>query len=378
MNKVIITEVSTKEQLKEFVRFPDRLYRECHQYVPALHSDQVSALTKSPSLEYCTRKMWLASNTEGKTTGRICAVINPRYNERYDKKCCRFGWFDCVDDYEVARELTDTAIKWAKSQGMNQIHGPLYYNTLGKQGMLVEGFQNIPQFNTLYNFPYYPEYMQRLGFEKECDWIQYKVHGYQLPERIDKLARVLMERYQLHFADIETIKKDKNLGRQFLRDYSDIFSRSVYNFIPFTDAEIEEELKLSVPMLKNECCAIIMDKDEHIAAFGICFPSISKALQKAHGRLFPCGWAYLLKAMNCHETENDTADMMLVGADAKWEGKGLTAVLHYHMSQKFAQTSFRYFISNPQIETNNAVNVWENYSDKELFMRRRCFIKDIK
>jgi len=378
MNKVRTIEVTTKCQVKEFVQFPDRLYRDCPQYVPALHSDQVHTLTKSASLEYCSRKLWLATDGEGHTVGRICAIINPRYNERYGKKCCRFGWFDCVEDINVAEALIGTAVNWAKVHGMKQIHGPLFYNTLGKQGMLIEGFENIPQFNTLYNFPYYPEFLQRLGFEKEVDWLQYKIHGYQLPERIDKLARVLLERYDLHFADIEDVKQDRKLGLKFIRDYSDIFSRSVYNFIPFTDAEIEEELRLSLPMLENECCALIMDKDNEIAAFGICFPSVSKALQKAKGRLFPFGWVHVLRAMNCKSEENDTADMMLVGATQKWEGKGLTALLHYHMSQKFAKTGFKYFISNPQIETNNAVNVWDNYSNKEPFMRRRCFIKDIQ
>lgn len=374
MGAASIEEVVTSGQLKEFVLFPDRLYRNCPQYVPALHSDQIRTLTKSASLEYCTQRLWLARNEAGETTGRICAVINPRYNARYGRKCCRFGWFDCIDDFSVAEALMQAAVQWAAEQGMSQIHGPLFYNTLGKQGMLVEGFGNVPQFNTLYNFPYYADFMQRLGFVKECDWIQYRIDGYRLPDRIDRLAEALMKRYDLHFADVETIKKDRELSRRFLRNYSDIFSRSVYNFIPFTDAEIEEELRASVPMLKNNCCSIIMDKDERIAAFGICFPSVSRAMQKARGSLFPFGWIHLLRALNCR---NDTADMMIIGSDGNWEGKGLTAVIHHDMSRKFAGTGFRYFISNPQIESNKAVNVWDNYPNKEMFMRRRCFIKDL-
>ena len=171
-----VKEVVSKRDLKRFVRFPDRLYRECPQYVPALHADQVRSLTRVSTLSYCSRKMWLV--LDGKeVAGRICAMVNPRYNERYGTRRARFGWFDTVDDFEVARLLLGTAEAWAREQGMDEIHGPLYYNTFGKQGMLIEGFDNIPPFNCLYNFPYYNDFVTRLGYGKECDWLQYRIDG---------------------------------------------------------------------------------------------------------------------------------------------------------------------------------------------------------
>ena len=133
-----IVEVTTRKDLRRFVEFPDRLYRDCPQYVPALHADQIKSLTKVSTLRYCTRKMWLAFRGN-EVVGRICGMVNPRYNELYNKKRARFGWFDTINDLEVARLLLGTAEAWAKEQGMDEIHGPLYYNTLGKQGMLVEG-----------------------------------------------------------------------------------------------------------------------------------------------------------------------------------------------------------------------------------------------
>jgi len=368
-----IIEVTSKKDLKRFVSFPDRLYRDCPQYVPALHSDQIHSLTKCASLKYCTHKLWLCEDDKGKVIGRISAIINPRYNTHYDKKCCRFGWFDVVEDFEVAKALIGVASDWAKEQGMTQIHGPLYYNTLGKQGMLVEGFENIPQFNTLYNYPYYVDFMERLGFAKECDWVQYIMYGWELPERLQRLSELLQQRYNLHFVNIEKLIRDPRKVRDFLQLYSDVFSGSVYNFIPFTEEEMQEEARDSISRLSDRYCTILMDEDNEIAGFGINFPSISKALQKAKGHLFPFGWFYLLKALYFH---NDTADLMINGTAPKWHGKGLSAVYHRESSVKFARIGVKYSISNPQIETNLAANVWANY-DSKLYMRRRCFIKDI-
>ena len=166
MSSYQIREVQSRKDLMRFVQFPDELYRGCPQYVPALHNDQVRSLTCVAPLKYCSHKLWLALDGD-RVVGRISGMINPRYNERYGKKRARFGWFDCIKDFEVARLLIGTAEAWAKEQGMDEIHGPLYYNTFGKQGMLVEGYDHVPPFNCLYNFPYYNDYVQELGYEKE-------------------------------------------------------------------------------------------------------------------------------------------------------------------------------------------------------------------
>ena len=203
-----IIEVNDAKDIIRFVRFPDNLYRGCPQYVPALHTQEVRNLTKDAALEYCVHKMWMALDG-GKVVGRICAMINPRYNERYGKKCVRFGWFDTIKDIKVARLLIETAEAWAKEQGMDTIHGPLYYNTLGKQGMLVEGYENIPPFNCLYNFPYYNDFMEQLGFEKECDWVQYKMvanHGVMMRPYV-------VERVQTASGTVLSSGKPRPLGQ---------------------------------------------------------------------------------------------------------------------------------------------------------------------
>ena len=303
-----IVEVLDRRGLRKFIKFPDELYRNCPQYVPALHSDQKKSLTKCASLSYCSRKLWLALDSGGKVVGRICGMINPRYNERFSKKRARFGWFDCIDDFEVARLLIGTAEKWAKAQGMTEIHGPLYYNTLGKQGMLVEGYENIPPFNCIYNYPYYNDFVTRLGFVKECDWVQYKMvadHG--VPDKTRRVAKIVQERYNLHFGSIDKLKKDPEQVRKFFKMYNDSFSEVVYNFIPFTKEEIDEEAKSVMSFISDKASCLLMDENDELVAFGISFPSISKALQKAKGHLFPFGWIHLLRALNNYETTSTRA-----------------------------------------------------------------------
>ena len=368
-----IIEVVSKRDLERFIRFPDILYKDCPQYVPALHSDQRKSLTDCASALYCNHKLWLALDGD-KVVGRIHGMINPRYNELYSKKRARFGWFDTVEDLEVARLLLSTAEKWAVENGMDEIHGPLYYNTLGKQGMLVEGFGNIPVFNTLYNFPYYNDFVTALGYEKECDWLEHKMAACQdIPEKMTRMAGLLMERYHLHEGNLDTLKKDKAQVRRFFEAYNESFASSVYNFVPFTPEEIEEEAAAFIPYLSNRTSVIIMDEEDNLAAFGITIPDISRALQKARGSLFPTGWIHILKALKTYEY----MDLMINGAVPRWQNTGISAILHSKMSERYRAIGAVWGLSNPQIENNSAVNVWAKYGDNELYMRRRCYIKKL-
>lgn len=374
MPEYVIREVTGRRDLKRFIRFPLDLYRDCKEYVPSLNMDQKHSLTKAPSLRYCKLKMWLAVDKAGKVAGRIAGMINPRYNELYGRKRARFGWFDVIEDFDAARLLFDTAMAWAASEGMEEIHGPLYYNTMGKQGMLVEGFDGTPPFNCLYNFPYYPEFMERLGFVKELDWIQYRVRANQgLPERMEQISQRMMSRYNLRVADIRKLKKDKELVMKFFRNYNESFA-GVPNFIPYDEYEIEEEARQSISLLSPETNCILMDQQGDIAGFGICFPSISEALKKARGRIFPFGWWWLLKAMRPKHIE--VLDLMLMGNAPKYQNTGISVIVHKTLAENFRRLGIDYAITNPQVETNTAVNVWDRY-EHEPFMRRRCYIRKI-
>jgi len=365
-----LVEATTKKDLKKFIKFPDELYKNCPQYVPALHSDQMKSLTTVSTARYCPHRMWMVTDGK-KVVGRICAMINPRYNERYGTRRARFGWFDTINDIKVAEMLIGKAEEWARENGMTEVHGPLYYNTLGKQGMLVEGFENIPPFNCYYNFPYYNDLVTALGYQKECDWLQYKMAADQeVPDKMKNIAKRLMERYNLVEGDIDRLKHDKALVRKFFEMYNDSFAGSVYNFVPFTDEEIEEEAQQTLGLLDKRLCCFLLDRDNEVAAFGISFPTISIALQKAKGSMFPFGWIHFLKALNNFET----LDLMINGAAPKWQNTGVSSVYHCLMADRYKACGAKWAIANPQIETNTAVNVWDRY-EHELYMRRRCYVK---
>ncbi len=374
MQKFVVKEVVTKKDLKRFITFVDKLYEGCEYFVPPLHKGQEYDLMKSPSLEYCRRKMWIVEDVSGQVVGRICAMINPRYNEKYDKKRVRFGWFDLINDIEVARLLIETAEAWAKENGMDEIHGPLFYNTLGRQGMLVDGFDKLAPFSCLYNYPYYVDLVQQLGFEKECDWLQYMMRADQDVEpRMKAIADRLMQRYKLRVADFDKLKKNEQTVKDFFRIYNESFDGRVYNFIPFTDAEIKAEMEQILPQLNSKLCCVLMDENDEVAAFGISIPCLSRAMQKAKGSMFPFGWYHVLKALRNYKN----VDLMINGAAPKWQNTGISAVFHGVMSEQFKAAGSEWALANPQIETNLAVNVWDRYESK-LWLRRRCWIKKIK
>lgn len=372
--KFTVREVAGRKDLMKFIRFPETLYRGCSQYVPPLHKGQEHELMHSAPLKYCRRRMWLAEDEAGNVAGRICAVINPRYNEKYGTRRVRFGWFDLIDDIDVAKALFSAAEEWAKENGMDEIHGPLYYNTLGRQGMLVEGFDKLAPFSCLYNHSYYVDIMQRMGFEKECDWVQYMMPADQgVDDRLKAISERLMEKHRLHVADFDALKKDRNMVRKFFKTYNECYDGTVYNFIPFTEEEIEEEIDQIMGQLDSRLCCVLMDEDDEVAAFGIAISSLSSAMQKARGSLFPFGWYHVLKAKN----DFTYLDLMLEGAAPKWQNTGISAVFHGMMARQFKECGAKWALANPQIETNTAVNVWGRY-EHEMWLRRRCWIKKIK
>ena len=374
MTRYTIREVQTKKDLRRFIKFPFELYKGCDQYVPPLIKGQEQELMHAASLKYCTRRMWLAEDENGKVVGRICAMINPRYNEKYGTKRARFGWFDLINDMDVAKLLFDAAESWAKGEGMDEIHGPLYYNTLGRQGMLVEGFDKLAPFTCLYNYPYYVDIVQKLGFEKECDWIQYRMPADQgVDEKMEAIAERMMGRYKVHKADFDKLKKDPESIAKFFKAYNESFDGIVYNFVPFTEEEIAEEVKQIMGQLDSRLCCVLMDEDDEVAAFGISTACVSRAMQKAKGRLFPFGWYHVLKALNDFEH----VDLMIQGAAPKWQNTGISAVFHSMMARQYKDCGAKWALANPQIETNTAVNVWARY-EHELWMRRRCWIKSIR
>ena len=370
--KITLKEIVSKSDVKKFVRFPHKLYKGSNQYVPALNLDEISTLTKSPSLEYCKLKMWLALDENGEIVGRVAGIYNPQSNKYQSEKRVRFGWYDFIENFDVAKSLIEKVQEWGRELGMDEIHGPLSFNTWGKQGMMIEGFENIPPINCIYNYPYYPDFMERMGFIKQVDWIQLKIFlDKPVDQRIVRINDMLIEKYNLKVLDITKIKDINNLVDNFFKSYNKSFSE-IDNFVPITESEIRNIGKVYFPKLKPELTSIVMDQDDNIAAFGICFPSLSKAFQKAKGRLFPYGLFHTLQAFKKY----DTIDLMMIGASPEWQHKGVTSIFHTHIGTNMYKRGVRVGISNPQEENNSAFKVWERYNT-EPYMKRRCYLKTL-
>ncbi|MBO7562182.1 MAG: hypothetical protein J6T04_04770 [Bacteroidales bacterium] len=375
---ITVKEVTTDRQLRQFYKFQNRLYRKCRYYVPTLDSDQKHSLTDDPALKYCKRKLFLAYDEKGNVVGRVQGIINPRYNEYYSLSRVRFGWFDFKEDPAIAEALIDAVEKWGKAEGMTEIHGPLAYNTLGRQGMLVEGFDKEPQVNCLYNYPYYVDYMQQMGFEKECDWIQYEMDAtLGVPEKLGRIAKLLVEKYGLQVLKIRDVKRDPVLKAKLLSQFFEIYNESfkaVHNFIPLTEDEQKEMGNHYFNYLKEGLTCMVLDKDGNLAAFGVSMPSLSRAFKRARGKLFPIGWLFILLAFWRYKK----VDLMLLGSAPQWHSKGLSAIFHTKLETSYYKMKIKTAISNPQIDTNiAAIKVWDSYK-KEFYMRRRCWIRKIR
>jgi hypothetical protein len=370
--QISVKEVTGKSELMKFIKFPHKLYKDSKQYVPQLDSQEKGLLTKSPSLEYCKIKMWLAYSANGEVIGRIAGIINPKSNEIHKTHRVRFGWFDFVENEAVAQQLMQAVTDWGKSAGMDEVQGPLGFNTWNRQGMLVEGYENTPPVNCLYNYPYYNDYMNSMGFKKDFDWIQLKLDASQkVPEKMVRIHDMIMEKYKLHYLDIKKMTNRDEILKSFFEEYNETF-KSVENFVPLSDAEIKDIADHYFPMLKPELTSFIMDENNKVAAFSVCFPSLSEAFKKAKGKLFPFGWYHIMKAYKKY----DTLDFMMSGVSKKWQSKGLSSLYHVYMERSLAGRDVSWGITNPQSEHNSAYKVWERYNS-EPFMRRRCYLKKI-
>lgn len=367
-----LREVTTKKELKRFCRFPLRLYKKCPQYVPALLMDEFHSIWNSPCLKYCLRKIWVAVDENNTIVGRVVGIINPRANELYQYKRVRFGWIEFIEDFEVAKALIEAVAAWGKEQGMTQIHGPLGYNTWNKQGMVVEGFENTPQFNCIYNYAYYPAFLNRLGFSKEVDWLQYMMPATQpIPAKVERINQLILNRYNLHLLEWKHIRDFKPYMEDFFKMYNQSFS-TVHNFIPLTDEEIRSSIASYMSLIRPELACFVMDQNNKVVAFSVCMPSMSEALKKAKGHILPFGWFHILKSHICYKD----IDLMLNGAHPDWKGKGLSSIYHYKQNETAIKRKLRMAVTNPQIESNTAVEVWKEYQT-ELHTRRRCFIKEL-
>ena len=373
-----IKKVQTKQDLKTFIRFNYEMYKNNPYSVHDLYEDMMDTFSpkKNPAFEFCEADYFLAYK-DGRLVGRVAAIINNRANETWGKKSVRFGWIDFEDDIEISRALLDTVKQWGRERGMVEIEGPLGFTDMDAEGMLIEGFEELSTMATIYNHPYYPKHMEQLGFEKAVDWVERKIYiPDAVPEKHLRIAKIVSEKYGLHVRKLRN-KKDvmeNNTARRIFECINDAFA-PLFGYSRMTDRQIDKYVKTYIPVLDLRMVSVVEDNDGNIIAAGISMPSMSHALQRAKGRMFPFGWWHLLKALKWGRDE--MLDLLLIGVRPDYQGKGVNALIFADLIPVYNQLGFKYAESNVELEDNGKVqNQWQ-YFDVVQHKRRRCFRQDL-
>ncbi len=372
-----IKTVTTRKDLKTFVRFANRLYKGNRYYVPSMPFDDMNTLDpkKNGAFDFSKAEYYLAYRDD-ELVGRVAAIINYKANEAWKVNQVRFGWFDFVDDPEVSKALLDAVVAFGKKHGMTQIVGPLGFTDFDPEGMLVEGFDRLSTMALIYNHPYYPEHMKKHGYVKETGWVEYRITlPDELPEKHVKFAEIIKERYNLKIVKKtkRQINKEK-YGHKLFKLINDTYC-VLYGYSLLSDKQIDQYVDLYLGLVDMEMLTFIEDPDGELIAAAITIPSMSEALQKCNGELFPFGWYHLLKSM--YWGKPDTFDMLLIGVRPDWQSKGLNSLLFVDLFKRYKKMGFKYAETNANLETNAKVQAMWTPFEKELHKRRWVFGKEI-
>ena len=378
MSNISIKRVTNRKELEQFVQFYYDLYRGNDCAVPFLYSDEMDTLRKdkNPSFECCDAEYFMAYK-DGKMVGRVAGIINRRANERWDRKLVRFGWFDFVDDTEVSEALLKAVEDWGRGQGMTEIAGPLGFIDTDREGMLVDGFDQLSTMYVNYNYPYYPKHMERLsGFEKDNDYVEMKVKVPEVvPEKFSKITEMVRKRYGLRvhkFTRKELI--DEGYGRKIF-DLLNATYKDLYGFSQLSDRQIDKLINSYIKIADLNLVTAVFDGD-NIVGFGITFPSFSRAMQKTRdGRFLPFGWWHLLKILKWHRT--NIVDLLLIGVLPEYRSKGANALIFDDLIRWFQRYHFDWAITGPQMETNEGVLSQWQYLESTICRRHRCYCKTL-
>ncbi|MBM3151646.1 MAG: hypothetical protein FJZ96_05495 [Chloroflexi bacterium] len=367
-----VREIHSLQDLKKFINFPLELYRDNPYYVPALFFDELNTLRRdrNPAFEHCEARYWLAVK-DGRPAGRVAAILNHKHIEKWGQDYLRFGWLDFIDDPQVVAALLGAVETWGRSAGMEAVHGPLGFTDLDREGMLVEGFDELATLSTNYNHPYYPGHLSALGYTKDTDWVEYEMTVPPEPDpTIARIAEICRRRYRLHL--LETRSKKEML--KYAGDLFDLLDESyahLYGTVPLTRRQVEAYVRQYFGFVRPEFVPVVLDENDSMVAFGITMPSLSRALQKSRGKLWPFGFIHLLRALR----KSSNFDLYLVAVRQSYQNKGVNAILMDRMNQVFNRLGVQKVESNPELETNTDVQGQWKYYQRRLHKRRRVFLK---
>ncbi len=366
-----IKEVITNKDKKDFVNFQFDLYKGSEYWIPPMKKDEIKQLSPetNPAFESSEAKFWTAWK-DGKCAGRIGAIINEAYNKKTDKKYGRFTRYEVINDIEVSNKLFETAESWIKEKGMIGIHGPLGFNNLDNQGLLIEGFDYLPSIASVFHHPYMQNLIEQNGFKKENDWVEFRLKVDEIPDKALRLVEIIKKRNNLeviHFTE-------KSEMKLYLKDVFHLLNRAFDELpyvTPFSDKLIESATKKYMDVLQPKYIVVIK-KEGKMVAFIVGLPSLSKAMQKAKGKLFPFGFVHIMKAFK----KPEVMDLLLTGVDPHYQKLGLPAILISELQQSMIDNGVKYVETTGMFETNlKGATTWKNYEHIQ-HKRRRCFVKE--
>lgn len=370
---VTIQEVTTNKQKKAFVELPFSVYKENAYWVPPIKSDELKSMSPetNPAMRFSDTKFWLAYR-DGKVVGRIIAIINHRYIEKTGEKFGRFSKLEFFDDAEVFTKLMDTAVAWLKEQGMEKIHGPLGYTNLDNQGLLIEGFDYLPSVASVYHLPYYKKHIEKYGFKKEIDWLEFRLAlGKEAIEKSNRGVKIIKKRYGLEVLRFNKTQELLPFADDLFRVLNEAFEPLPY-VVPLDDNMVEMYKKKYLKVINPKFVSIVK-KDDEVIGFMIAVPSLSEAMQKAKGKLFPLGFYHILQAMK----KPSVLDFFLGGVKPEYETQGAAVVVYNEIQNQMIKEGINVVETTGNLETNHKVIAnWKNFEHIQ-HKRRRCFVKEI-
>lgn len=370
-----IIEVKTKKQLKEFVKFPNDLYKNCEFFVPEITIDALTMFDRKKNACFeNTDGIFFLAYKDGKIVGRIAGLLQNDYNKINNVKAVRFTRFDSIDDQEVANALFNSVEEWAKKIGMERVIGPLGFNDLDREGLLIRGFDKLSTFETQYNYEYYQKLIENCGYGKDIDWVEYKI---KIPEKIDARYTRIREKVLKQYNFKEIVLKNKvkmiNSYGDKIFDLVDEAYKELYGVVPYSDRVRKQFIKSFKIILNLKYVSIVVDENDDIIGFGLAFPSVAEAVRDSRGKLLPTGIFKILNALK----HPKLVDLALIAVKDKYKRTGLTAILFNKILESMIEDGVKYAETNLNLETNETIQAQWRTFEHEQHKQRRSFIKHL-
>ncbi len=376
MNKIDVVKVTSRKQFNDFIRVTYGIYKDIPQYVPDLEGDIRDLFDQRKNTAYTFSQIQPFVAYQNDTpVGRIVGIINHKANEKWQIKCVRFSLIEFIDDPQVSKALLEAVANWGRSQGMNVIQGPLGITDFDKEGMLVEDFHLMGSMNTIYNPDYYPRHLEALGFQKEVDWVQIRVNVPEaIPERFGRATRFVKERMGLKVIKVTNQEIRQGYGRKIF-DLLNKAYKPLFGFSELSEAQMDEFTKKYIALVDKQLMPVVVNQQQEVVGVAITMGSLSQAMRKANGRLWPTGWWHLLKALRWKHEES--IEMLLIAVRPDYQGKGVNALFFDDLIPIYQKYGFKWAETGPQLESNMAeLSQWK-VLNPEFVKRRRCYSKKL-